>query len=102
MSLSRSSSVTKSDSTPLTSNSSSTSQERKGSVAASVDDPGESSEGDKIGANNGQKHEIDRTAVEAVENHNHQEVKSQRVPTPPPRPPTPPKVDLEALRQVRK
>lgn len=106
MSLSRSSSVTKSVDSPSsagppssTSNASSTSQERKSSVATVIEDPGGNGDSEKVA----KKHEIDRTAIEAVENHNHTKddgVKMQRPPTPPPRPPTPPKVDLEALRQA--
>lgn len=104
MSLSRASSVTtKSVDTPSlsmaspSSSSSSTSQERKSSIATVIEDPGGGPESGEIK----KKNEIDRTAIEAVENHNHQkEVTFQRPPTPPPRPPTPPKVDLEALRQA--
>lgn len=102
MSLSRSSSVTKSVDSPSSTgppSSSSTSQERKSSVATVIEDPGGNGDSEKLAA---KKHEIDRTAIEAVENHNHakEEEKFQRPPTPPPRPPTPPKVDLEALRQA--
>lgn len=108
MSLSRSSSVTKSVDLPSSSSSSavssSASQERKSSIATVIEDPG----GRKNGSGDGdevvdlkKKNEIDRTAIEAVENQNHhKEVTFQRPPTPPPRPPTPPKVDIEALRQA--
>jgi WNK lysine deficient protein kinase len=61
-----------------------------------IEDPGGVGDSEKMT----KKHEIDRTAIEAVENHASEEGKFQRPPTPPPRPPTPPKVDLEALRQA--
>lgn len=66
-------------------------------MATVIEDPGGVGDSEKVA----KKHEIDRTAIEAVENQNHaNEVKVQRPPTPPPRPPTPPKVDIEALRQA--
>lgn len=110
MSLSRSSSVTKSVDLPSSSSSaassSTPSQERKSSVATVIEDPGGKGSSSKSSGGGGdaegdlkKKNEIDRTAIEAVENH-HKEVTFQRPPTPPPRPKTPPKVDIEALRQA--
>lgn len=115
MSLSRSSSVTKSVDSPPSgtapppSSSSSSSQDRKSSISTVIEDPGgggtASSRKTSVASSGPdgdtkKKAEIDRTAVEAVENHGKKEVTFQRPPTPPPRPPTPPKVDLEALRQA--
>jgi hypothetical protein len=117
MSLSRSSSVTKSvdsppsgSAAPPSSSASSTSQDRKSSISTVIEDPGGGGGGatssrktSVVSGADGdtkRKNEIDRTAVEAVENHGRKEVTFQRPPTPPPRPKTPPKVDLEALRQA--
>lgn len=89
-------SLSRTNSTKSSSPSPGQQQQQNSSRERSRDDPGGSSSqvDEQKGA---KKNEVD-AAVEAVEIHS--AAKSKEPPVPPPRPATPPKVDIEALRQA--